>query len=68
MEIDAKGEAGWTALMHAARNGHTEIVKALLENGADVNAKSQDDWTAIRMAVGEGHADVVHLLREAGAI
>jgi ankyrin repeat protein len=28
-----------TALMWAAMNGHTEAVKALIENGADVDAK-----------------------------
>ena len=30
---------GETSLMKAAWKGHTEIVKILLENGADVNLK-----------------------------
>ena len=30
---------GISSLMHAALNGHTDIVKILLENGADVNFK-----------------------------
>ena len=30
---------GSTSLMEAANNGHTEIVKILLEQGADVNHK-----------------------------
>ena len=43
--IDAKGvdaivRDGWTALMHAARDGHTEVVKLLIDNGADLNHKS----------------------------
>jgi Ankyrin repeats (3 copies) len=29
---------GWTALHHASEHGHTTIVKALLEAGADANA------------------------------
>jgi ankyrin repeat protein len=29
------------ALMWAARDGHTEAVKALIENGADVKAKEK---------------------------
>jgi ankyrin repeat protein len=30
-----------TSLMWAAMNGHTEIVKALIEKGADVDAKEK---------------------------
>ena len=32
-----------TALYFASQSGHTESVKALLTNGADVNAKRKDD-------------------------
>ncbi|XP_039267616.2 NAD-capped RNA hydrolase NUDT12-like [Styela clava] len=35
VSIDHRNDHGWTALMLAARNGHKEIVKFLLENGAD---------------------------------
>jgi ankyrin repeat protein len=30
-----------TALMWAAMKGHTDVFKALIENGADVNAKEK---------------------------
>ena len=33
---------GETSLMHAAWNGHTDIVKIFLENGADVNIQDND--------------------------
>ena len=32
---------GLTALMYAARGGHKDIVKALLEKSADINAKNK---------------------------
>jgi ankyrin repeat protein len=32
-------QKGRTALIWAAVNGHTEVVKALIEKGADMNAK-----------------------------
>lgn len=31
--LNESGRQGWTALMLAARNGHFEVVKALLSNG-----------------------------------
>ena len=30
---DVRDTHGWTALMLAARNGHTEVIEYLLENG-----------------------------------
>ena len=32
---------GETSLMHASFQGHTDIVKILLENGADVNLQNK---------------------------
>ena len=32
---------GWTALMVASRNCHTECVKVLLDRGADVNMQDE---------------------------
>ena len=31
---------GYTALMHAAENGHTETAQALIALGADIEAKT----------------------------
>lgn len=31
--MDQRGEAGWTALMLAARHGHYELIKVLLSKG-----------------------------------
>jgi ankyrin repeat protein len=42
---------GQTPLMAASHNGHTDVVKFLLEKGADVNAKNKYGDTALRNAV-----------------
>ena len=47
---------------------HTEVVKLLLEKGAEVNAKeSTNGVTALMMAANNGHPEVVKLLLEKSA-
>jgi hypothetical protein len=59
---------GMTPLHWAARNGHVEIVRLLLQNGAEVNAKSNRGWTPLHWTtVIFGHIDILHLLVENGA-
>ena len=53
---------GLTALMMASANGHTEIVKLLLDKGADVNVKNTYGITALFTASVHGHTEIVKLL------
>ena len=46
----------------AARHGQTELVRALLEQGADVNAAQGDGMTALHWAAERGHAELAALL------
>jgi ankyrin repeat protein len=39
--INAKDNAGWTALILAAQNGHSKTVTKLLDQGADINITDQ---------------------------
>ena len=43
-------KSGFTALMAAACYGRVEIVKILLENGADINTKDAKGFTAVDFA------------------
>lgn len=47
-------QPGATPLMLAAQEGHTEVIKALLESGADVNAKDSAGRNALMIVAEEG--------------
>lgn len=53
-EINAQDDDdGRTALMFAAENGSLEIVKLLLEKGADITIKDVNEWDALQYATDE---------------
>jgi ankyrin repeat protein len=52
---------------HAARNGDTEIVRLLIECGADVNSKTPRGHTVLYCAGGHGHLATLQLLLANGA-
>ena len=37
-ELEAHDERGWTALFHATYSGHQNMVRFLLQEGANMNA------------------------------
>jgi len=51
----------------ASYNEALEVVRLLLEYGADVEAKNSRGETALQEATEKGHDEVVKLLREHGA-
>ena len=59
---------GMTALLFAAREGHMESVRALVEAGADIDrASGSDASTPIVIAIANGHYDVGQYLLDQGA-
>ncbi len=63
----AFGATGMTALIYAARGGHDDIVRLLIDAGSNVNAMSRSGETAIKEASNNGYEDIVDLLEVAGA-
>ena len=60
-------EKNVSPLILAARNGHQDVVKLLLDKGAEPNMADQNGDTALGYAARGGHKDVVQLLFDRGA-
>ena len=58
---------GYTPLYLAAERGHIDIVKLLINNGANISEKSSDGETPLYWVAREGYVDIVKLLLSAGA-
>lgn len=67
VDINAKGDCSWTALMYASWNNRLEIVKFLIENVANLNEKDKDGNTALILASSNGHLEVTKYLIDNGA-
>lgn len=62
------GHGGLTALLHAARGGHADAVRALLDGGADIDQVSGGDHTSpMLIAMINGHFDLAMELLDLGA-
>jgi ankyrin repeat protein len=58
---------GSMPLSWASSNGHVEVVRLLLESGADIESPNRVGWTPLNAASYKGHFEVVSLLIENGA-
>jgi len=64
-DIEHRNKAGCTPLMLAAREGHYDTTKLLLETNAHVNVPSgSNDDTPLTLSCWKGHSTVVELLIE----
>ena len=64
IDINLPNVLGLTPLTHAAKLGHIEIVKILLDAGADINKEDKLFITPLMNASASGHYDIVKLLIE----
>lgn len=65
MDLNLKNWNGETALMAAAANGYSDMVRALLDAGADPKLKNNDGKTAAQIAKKGKHKDVAKMLKNA---
>ena len=72
IDVDHVNRLGWTALLEAIILGggdaaHTEVVRLLVEAGADVNLADGQGVTPLAHAEQSGYDEMVEILRAAGA-
>ena len=74
MELDetlvtAKDKNGWTPLHEAVRAGDPDIVRFLIEKGADINSRTRQGGSVLYWALQKHDEDhvVIDILRSNGA-
>ena len=65
--ISSEGYATATPLHAATDAGHVDMVRLLLDRGANVGAKLRNGQTALHAAASKGRADLIALLLDRGA-
>jgi ankyrin repeat protein len=66
VDLDANDSDGFTALMHACRQGHTAVVKELLKAGASIS-QGTAELSPLLCAAEGGRKEVIRLLLDYGA-
>jgi len=66
-KVGADFMGGMTALLYAAREGHLNAARALVEAGADLNKVSGDKFSPLVMAIMNGHLTLGKYLLDHGA-
>lgn len=63
----AVNKPGWAPIHYAATNGHLDITKFLVANGAQVNSLSPSETTPLMMSIGSGNDQLIKYLLDNGA-
>lgn len=67
IDVNDKSIDGYTALMWASINGHNDVIKFLMEKGANINAKNKYGKTALMLASINLNTNTAKILLSLGA-
>ena len=66
-KVTVRNPDGFTPLLAAAQNGHTDICALLLTHGSNVHDLNHNGFTPLLVAVDNGHTDISELLLAHGS-
>ncbi|TFK20296.1 ankyrin, partial [Coprinopsis marcescibilis] len=64
VQLESTDNRRWTALMMAAEQGNIDVVRLLVDAGANVDAHDEQGDSALTLAATRGSQSVVKLLLE----
>lgn len=67
ININAQDADGHNPLHMACINGHTNIVRFLIDHGADPNIQNHEGNTPLHIAAEYGYTEIIHILINSGA-
>ncbi|KAI8834912.1 hypothetical protein BC829DRAFT_448315 [Chytridium lagenaria] len=67
IDLNGKDEDGTPAIVYAACWGYADIIRILIEEGANVDDRDKNGWTPLLWACSNGHEDSAKTLIECGA-
>ncbi|XP_053347114.1 histone-lysine N-methyltransferase EHMT2 isoform X1 [Clarias gariepinus] len=66
VDINAQDSGGWTPIIWAAEHKHTDVIRALLNRGADVTMKDKEMNVCVHWASFAGSAEIAEMVLNAG--
>ncbi|XP_041664558.1 histone-lysine N-methyltransferase EHMT2 isoform X2 [Cheilinus undulatus] len=66
VDVNAQDSGGWTPIIWAAEHKHVEVIKALLNRGADVTINDKELNVCLHWAAYAGNVDIAELVLNAG--
>ncbi|XP_074543078.1 histone-lysine N-methyltransferase EHMT2 isoform X2 [Halichoeres trimaculatus] len=66
VDVNAQDSGGWTPIIWAAEHKHVEVIRALLNRGADVTINDKELNVCLHWAAYAGNVDIAELVLNAG--
>ncbi|MFV0393287.1 MAG: ankyrin repeat domain-containing protein [Coprobacillaceae bacterium] len=66
IDLDTRDEFGNTALFYACNKGARDIVKLLLDNGADASIENNENMSVLHSVSNSGNKEIIKILLDAG--